>query len=161
MHAGRMYLVKAGQWLEVVVLAEVQHQCEQAEDLSVEAELQEEPVVVLSHAVVDPGGDGTTTFRTHTLQKKTFEKNLGSFARSALGLQLAHQGQWWSILRTQWPHRLQWWERLGRMRLHLLHSSQCCRSAAGRQQQSVRTRAAQEETLTWLIELALPVSTPD
>lgn len=71
-----MYLVKAGQRLEVVVLAEVQHQCEQAEDLSVEAELQEEPVVVLSHAVVDPGGDGTTTFRTHTLQKRRLRKIL-------------------------------------------------------------------------------------
>lgn len=60
-----MYLVKARQRLEVVVLAEVQHQCEQAEDLSVEAELQEEPVVVLSYAVIDPGGEGKTTVKTH------------------------------------------------------------------------------------------------
>lgn len=52
----RMYLVEAHQWLEIIVLAEVQHQGEQAEDLSVEAELQEEPVIVLSHAVIDPGG---------------------------------------------------------------------------------------------------------
>lgn len=51
-----MYLVEARQWLEVIVLAEVQHQGEQAEDLSVEAELQEKPVIVLSHAVIDPGG---------------------------------------------------------------------------------------------------------
>lgn len=49
------FLVKACQWLEVVVLTEVQHQREQAEDLSVEAKLQEKPVVVLSHAVIDPG----------------------------------------------------------------------------------------------------------
>lgn len=52
----RMYLVEARQWLEIIVLAEVQHQGEQTEDLSVEAELQEEPVIVLSHAVIDPGG---------------------------------------------------------------------------------------------------------
>lgn len=50
-----MYLVKACQWLEVIVLAEVQHQGEQTEDLSVETELQEEPVVVFSHTVIDPG----------------------------------------------------------------------------------------------------------
>lgn len=36
-----------------------------------------------------------------------------------------YQGQWWSILRTQWPHRLQWCDLLGLMRLHLLHSSHC------------------------------------
>lgn len=41
-----------------------------------------------------------------------------------------HQGQWWSILRTQWPQRLQWWDLLGRIKLHLLHSSQCSRSVA-------------------------------
>lgn len=58
-----IYLVKAPQRLEVVVLAEVQHQREQAEDLSVEAELQEEPVVVLPHAVIDPGGEGRTTLK--------------------------------------------------------------------------------------------------
>lgn len=57
----RMYLVKACQRLEVVVLTKVQHQCEQAEHLSVEAELQEEPVVVLSYAVIDPGGRGKAT----------------------------------------------------------------------------------------------------
>lgn len=50
-----MYLVQSCQWLEVIVLAEVQHQSEQTEDLSVEAELQEEPVVVFSHTVIDPG----------------------------------------------------------------------------------------------------------
>lgn len=50
-----MYLVEARQWLEVIVLAEVQHQGEQTEDLSVETELQEEPVVVFSHTVIDPG----------------------------------------------------------------------------------------------------------
>lgn len=82
--ACRMYLVKAGQRLEVVVLAEVQHECEQAEDLSVEAELQEEPVVVLSNAVVDPGGEGTTAFKTHTLQKKTCVKDIGCLAESAV-----------------------------------------------------------------------------
>lgn len=49
-----MYLVQARQRLEVIVLAEVQHQGEQTEDLSVETELQEEPVVVFSHAVIDP-----------------------------------------------------------------------------------------------------------
>lgn len=59
----RMYLVETRQWLEIIVLAEVQHQGEQAEDLSVEAELQEEPVIVLSHAVIDPGGDGIKTQR--------------------------------------------------------------------------------------------------
>lgn len=48
------YLILSGQWLEVIVLAEVQHQGEQTEDLSVETELQEEPVVVFSHTVVDP-----------------------------------------------------------------------------------------------------------
>lgn len=68
-----IYLVKALQGLEVVVLAEVQHQCEQAEDLSVEAELQEEPVVVLPHAVIDPGGERMTTLTSHTsFTKKTF-----------------------------------------------------------------------------------------
>lgn len=36
-----MYLVLSGKWLKVVVLAEVQCQGEQAEDLSVETELQE------------------------------------------------------------------------------------------------------------------------
>lgn len=50
-----MYLVEFRQRLEVVVLAEVKHQRVQTEDLSVEAELQEEPVVVLSHTVIDPG----------------------------------------------------------------------------------------------------------
>lgn len=40
----------------------------------------------------------------------------------------SHQGQWWSILRTQWPQRLQWWDLLGLIKLHLLHSSQCSRS---------------------------------
>lgn len=49
-----MYLVQARQRLEVIVLAEVQHQGEQTEDLSVETELQEEPVVVFSHTVIDP-----------------------------------------------------------------------------------------------------------
>lgn len=66
-----IHLVKARQRLEVVVLAEVQHQCEQAEDLSVEAELQEEPVVVFSHTVIDPGGEGTTTLKTpHIIPKR-------------------------------------------------------------------------------------------
>lgn len=50
-----MYLVQPCQWLEVIVLTKVQHQGEQTEDLSVETELQEEPVVVLSHTVIDPG----------------------------------------------------------------------------------------------------------
>lgn len=50
-----MYLVKSCQWLEVIILAEVQHEGEQTEDLSVETELQEEPVVVFSHTVIDPG----------------------------------------------------------------------------------------------------------
>lgn len=39
-----------------------------------------------------------------------------------------YQGQWWSILRTQWPQRLQWWDLLGLIKLHLLHNSQCSRS---------------------------------
>lgn len=50
-----MYLVYSCQWLKVIVLAEVQHQGEQTENLSVETELQEEPVVVFSHTVIDPG----------------------------------------------------------------------------------------------------------
>jgi len=52
--SGPSYLVEGGQRLEVVVLAEVHDQGEQTEHLSVEAELQEQPVVVLAHAVVDP-----------------------------------------------------------------------------------------------------------
>lgn len=55
----------------------------------------------------------------------------------------SYQGQWWSILRTQWPQRLQWWDLLGRIRLHLLHSSQCSRSAAGRQRRGVSWAAPQ------------------
>lgn len=72
-----IYLIKACQRLEVVVLAEVQHQREQAEDLSVEAELQEEPVVVFSNAVIDPGGEGMATLKTHAwLQKEMCKKHL-------------------------------------------------------------------------------------
>lgn len=54
-NSNKRYLVEARQWLVVVVLTEVEHQSEQTEDLSVETELQEEPVVVFSDTVVDPG----------------------------------------------------------------------------------------------------------
>lgn len=85
-----MYLVESRQRLEVVVLAEVQHQCEQAEDLSVEAELQEEPVVVLSHTVVNPGGVGTTTFKTHTLEFSSISCAYIWFAAGSPGTVVVH-----------------------------------------------------------------------
>ena len=53
----RSHLVEARQRLEVIVLTEVERQGEQTEDLSVETELQEEPVVVFAHAVIDPGSN--------------------------------------------------------------------------------------------------------
>lgn len=49
------YLGAGAQRLQPVVVAEVQRQREEAEQQRVAAELQEEPVVVLAHAVVDPG----------------------------------------------------------------------------------------------------------
>lgn len=49
-----MYLIKSCQGLEVIVLAEVQHQCEQTKNLSIETKLQEEPMVVFSHTIVNP-----------------------------------------------------------------------------------------------------------
>ena len=49
-----VYLIQLRQGLEVVVLTEVQKQSEQTEDLSIKAELQEEPVVVLPYTVIDP-----------------------------------------------------------------------------------------------------------
>lgn len=77
-----MYLVKARQRLKVVVLAEVQHQCEQAEHLSVEAELQEEPVVILSYAVIDPGGGSRTN--SHIISPREIVKNICCWAQSAV-----------------------------------------------------------------------------
>ena len=87
------HLMAAAQRQEVVVLAEVQQQREEAEQLRVEAELQEEPVVVLAHAVVDPGH--TPSHAAHACVCVCVCAG-------------SHQGQWWSMRRTQWPQRLQW-----------------------------------------------------
>lgn len=58
MFSHKMYLIKSCQWLEVIVLAEVQHQCEQAKNLSIETKLQEEPMVVFSHTIINPRKKG-------------------------------------------------------------------------------------------------------
>lgn len=47
--------VFASQWQEVIIVAEIQHQGVAAEDLSVEAQLQKEPVVILANTIVYPG----------------------------------------------------------------------------------------------------------
>lgn len=54
------YQITLFQRKEVVIVAERKHQCVAREEFGVEAELQEEPVVVLTYTVVYPGKERHT-----------------------------------------------------------------------------------------------------
>lgn len=53
------YQITCFQWQEIIIMAEREHQSVAGKQLSVEAQLQKKPVVVLTHTVVYPTGKMT------------------------------------------------------------------------------------------------------